>query len=412
MQKKPRMILSILTSFLFFAGVLSSCGASGSSLPDGLPALDSSEQNIYADFECTLMESGVLYPNNVQRPGFIRFYDFSSEKEFVLCTKAACSHSDESCPAYYPSFVSAPVIYGGRLYLFSYAEEKNGWNLICASTDGTQRQTLAELNPEDFHCDSLIGGISEVYFTDGCAVFFMDLTNWDGPSEKCLVRLDLNTGKHEYWEASPDWQLAAVSGDRVVITFEEKAAPLLSEAAFFQQNGASADYNDYYKTWFQTNHLQTYSVWDYRQNERTEVISFQGDLPEHDYAHNAWDGMLYITHKSDLYALNMNTLTCQSVLHTDHLYSMQCRAADHVFLLELSEDAKDRLNIVVYSTTDASSRTLDPSFFGSEGTWVFRGNDKHCIGYGKKGLRVGLFSIPTEDLIAENPDSIRFIKYP
>ncbi len=149
--------------------------------------------------EFSMTGNGGLHIKN----GKLLFFDCSTEKDFVLCSKADCSHHDESCSGWFGENeeVAGLAEYEGKIYFFMHQSEQNMIQLIRMDSDGGAREVVAQLSQGETWQGKWNASLGEVYYAGGKAITTLDwnyIPEVPQEEDKCIVQclgVDLQTGE-------------------------------------------------------------------------------------------------------------------------------------------------------------------------------------------------------------------------
>lgn len=139
------------------------------------------------------------------KDGKLLFFDYQTEKDYVICSRSNCSHNDSSCNGSYNGHNGAVGLaeYGGKLYCFVEASEKNVYELVQMDLDGDHRKVIVEIDrgnsePGNWEADlSLIG----TYYAGDKAITILDWMyhplddSEENISTQQCIAVDLKSGK-------------------------------------------------------------------------------------------------------------------------------------------------------------------------------------------------------------------------
>lgn len=276
-MKKKILISLILVSVLSFYA----CGEK--SLPVEIEKTDSDTVVQGADDSGTLSvgKNGVFRI----RENHLLFFDYDSEGEYVICSRANCRHNDESCSGWYSGYHGALGLaeYGGSLYCFIKNDKQNLYEFIRMNRDGTQRKTIAELDCGDSAPGNweLNFSVSEFYYAGNKVITILDWKynpaddkEQEVQTSQCIA-IDLQSGElieiTDRVKGEVNCNIDAVSKDYCVANVTGYEETLLTEKAFYEkyENGefdsngeikkAENPYDAYYD-WYVNHTNQWYRI--------------------------------------------------------------------------------------------------------------------------------------------------------
>lgn len=242
LKQIPKLLLC-LTCSLF----LCSCGSKH--LTTSIPAAATDKVVVGVDelsLNFCITDQGMLYPMY----NTIRYYDFETDNVYVLCDKANCRHSDESCGAWYdnPTSIRGLALYGDFCYRFQKNTEKNTWDFIRMDLTGGNIKTLASLDIGDYSPDGrwILSAISQAFYCGNTVWYSADYSyseEKDGKSWHANSRvyggISLTDGSiitlNEPLNDGTVFQLQAVTMDKLLFMKRSPALPRLTPAGFSEE---------------------------------------------------------------------------------------------------------------------------------------------------------------------------------
>lgn len=179
-----------------------------SNTADSVNGIYSIENNIWSEDSVNIAISS---DNGDKYYSLLSFTDKSVNKKVVLCNKPDCNHTDSSCTAYFPSYVSVLqdsedvrfAIMDSEGYVFLYDNKLYVLNpfgdLIVMNRDGTNHKKLISIDSKYFILNGFL-------YKDSVFLCVKYLPDFDGNSEQefsdedynmALLRLNLSDGKYK-----------------------------------------------------------------------------------------------------------------------------------------------------------------------------------------------------------------------
>ena len=194
-MKKYNRIYTMILVILMLAG-LTACSSQGTVTGD-----NRSWKNVWKySTRSALSDVGYYYSVN----GGIWFADLQSGTNIPLCTKAGCSHRENSCEVYIPSIF--PIFFGGDS-LYSIEGINNGTTLYRRDTTGAARMKVADLGTKYTEEEKVLtisffgcAGDYLYYCAVVSAVVYNEEVGGFGNVDEVqyISRVDLKTGKETY----------------------------------------------------------------------------------------------------------------------------------------------------------------------------------------------------------------------
>ena len=154
-------------------------------------------------------EGGMLYGKGHR----IRYYDFATDTEYVLCDEINCTHLTPRCSSRYGDQMNGLALYGDFIYFFDGVDEGEAFELIRMDTAGNRRTVLASLKAGNFEPGNrYLHGIERAYY---CGDYVWAELNYgyvreDGSEERQVqcVSISLDTG--EVTDVTPTEETGAI----------------------------------------------------------------------------------------------------------------------------------------------------------------------------------------------------------
>lgn len=141
----PLPALAALTAALLLSGCQQGIAQTSAHDEVKVSGADVVTQGVDRNFGVSVDENGLFF----MRPGdpLLRFYEYDTGKEAVLCDKAACTHSGKGCNAYVPEtdLFGGYACYRGTVYLARRAQNADTLDLISMDLGGNDRKSLASI---------------------------------------------------------------------------------------------------------------------------------------------------------------------------------------------------------------------------------------------------------------------------
>ena len=399
---------------LFLIPVCMAAGlcACGNNPEDSVRVISLSEEEqeqtaVYCNSFMTVTDYGVIFPIQSQSGGILEYYDFSSDDTYPFCSNVNCGHKDDSCDAWFDSMVTGPAIYNGRVYLFLYNDD-GSWDLLSMDTDGTNRGRVAGLEGKDFSCDSVL--LMNVWYGDDAVTFTASCESWDSAASEdfyVLAQLNLPDGRLEILDTmDTSADMLAYEDGVAFLVRGEWDEPQLGEDEFYEQYGSSADYDDYYSEWYQTQYRDVYYLLDVESGETEDLLTVPGsDEPaEWDYDRLPDEGILYGTVGDTIYGVDLRGKTLQTIYRGDSQLSIECAADGNIFFLQLDGDREEMLSNSYLDISSGEVTDLDGRISG--GGWIYGSTDRYFIGESGRGF----CCITKEDFYSSDFDRISVMK--
>lgn len=362
---------------------------------------------LYYSGQETIAEEGVLFPVELQEGGILTYYDYAQEEMYPFCSNVNCEHNDSSCSAWFDSFAEAPGIYNGQVYVFSYINEKDEWDLVSMEVDGTNRKTVAQFTAEDFGCDSLISGVPNCWYIDGKAVFIMTCGFWEeeGADFRAIVQVNLSDGRKEILaEIGNEDNVIGIYNDVLLILGKEPITPLLEKDEFFKENGKQADYDEYYSEWYNNSYREIYYSLNTSTGEKKEFFEAVGNTPEWDYSHISSDGIFYYSTDKAIGSVNLLTDEVDTAYESEHNVTIECSADGKVFFLTLTDERNKKINDCYLDLKTGEVTALSENM--PDGSWIYGETSQYFVGNGP----INFIFIPKEDYYSGNYGAAKDIK--
>lgn len=228
---------------------LSSCGGTnGLSVEIKGSSTDTVVQGAGGAYESdglSVGETGVLRIKD----NHLLFFDYESKKDYVICSRANCKHSDDSCSGWYTGYYGAMGLaeYGGKLYCFINNEDENVYELIQMNLDGNQRKVIMEIDRGDSTPGTWEANLdlSRVYYAGNKVITTLNwYYNVADKSEKNIqtqqcIAVDLESGElleiTERVEAEEQCYVEAISKDYCIVKHSGFETEMLTEDEFYEQ---------------------------------------------------------------------------------------------------------------------------------------------------------------------------------
>ncbi len=346
---------------------------------------------VYCNWEMSVTNNGILFPVQYQTGGVVSYFDYVQEEKYPFCSKANCDHTDSTCDAWFDSFVAVPYVYNEKIVLFSYENDADTWNFMQMEADGTKRKVLATLTPKDLKCDSLVSGPEAAWYKNGKVQVVFE--------EGLILEIDLETGNvHNYGKLSElldaDVSIITMYENKVLLSRDDDLEECLDEASFYKAKGESADYNAYYKEWYNTKHREIYSVYDLTTGKNIDLFDVIGLGVEWDYSRISDSGEFYYTHGKNIGKINLENASCEIVYTDDEFLTMECVADGKVLFLSLDDKKNNRTGNYYMDLKTGEVIDLSGDIAGLG--WVMRSSSEYFVGYGDADASTGIIYIPKE----------------
>lgn len=371
----------------------------------------SNQTFLYNDGQKTITEEGVIFPVDSQEGGILTYYDYTQEETYPFCSNVNCDHKDSSCSAWFDSFAQALGIYNRQIYVLSYLNETDKWELVSMDTDGTNRKTIVQFSKEDFGCDTLVGAVSNSWYKDGKAVFAMNCEFWEdeGAEFKAVLKVDLVDGSKEILaEIGNEDQVLSIYDDILLLSKVDPLTPLLDKEEFFEENGKNADYDKYYEEWYNRSYRQIHYLLNLETGEEKDLFDTVGLPPEWDYSCISTDGMFYYSMEKQIGGVNLLTGEVKTVLENENEVTMECCVDGKIFFQTLTDDRNRRLNDCYLNLETEEVTILDKNM--PDGGWIYAETSKYFIGNGTVGNEEGYVFIPKGKYYSANYDAAKVMK--
>lgn len=390
--------------------ILSACG-SKERTENKIPQLSDHEiaehEIVCSNSVMTVTDQGVLFPITTQSGDVLQYYDYHTGKTYPFCSNVSCSHSDDTCDAWFDSMVFGPVIYGDQIYLFSQNDDGDSWTLLSMDADGTNRRRITELKGTDFSCDYVMP-TGSFWYQNGEVTFVVQCGSWeDGEDKQILSVVDLSSGQVK--------MLGTLGTNQSVLTYEqgmflvsreEWDESILSMDEFYEKMGASADYDSYYRECYQNYQRTVYYLLDPVTGDDIDILTIPGDQDpaEWDYDHVADNGIYYGTAGNTIYGVDFKNRKLITVYQSDAPKTIECAADGKLLFLELDEKrenvtANSYLNLSTNKVTELNSQI-------SGGGWICGFANGYFAGESQNGY----FCIAGEDFYKSDFDRISIMK--
>ena len=224
---------------------LYSCGDESLSVEITETGVDAVVQGADDFGKASVGENGVLR----LKDNHLMYFDYQSQKDYVICTRANCNHNDKSCSGWYGNLHEAKGLaeYCGKLYCFLYNEDKHTLDLVQMERDGSKRKVISEIKCGDNSPGSwtIEQSFTETYYTKGKVITILnwiynpkDESEEEIQTEQCVI-IDLESGKHtditERKMETFHCKVDAVSNDYCIINLSGEAEKLLNEKDFYSK---------------------------------------------------------------------------------------------------------------------------------------------------------------------------------
>ena len=214
-------------------------------------------------------ESGIFALKN----GLMRYYEFSSKQNYVLCGRANCSHKDISCPAYYYELPTNNAVglamVGDALYVVKRNEEKNAYELLQTNLYGEQQKVVYSLDIGDVQPGNwVVQEVIHVYYARDMAWLEVNYSyvetdlSYGSYSQNGVIGIRLSDGKELYRSElelnQGNYSVVLLSADYAVLEKDWDTVPLVPQEEFYvaMEKGEYQEfrdsvnpYADYYDVW-------------------------------------------------------------------------------------------------------------------------------------------------------------------
>jgi hypothetical protein len=207
-------------------------------------------------------ETGIFYLDN----NLMRYIDYKTKENYVLCSRADCKHNDENCGAYLANAFGFCAI---EDQLFAWVEnpENNTADLLRMDMDGENRSVLTSVSMgghEVGEYELSQFNLSDIYYGFGKAYAVLTYyqvkpatsISMNGPCKRQVVTVDLATGKQSilFEQEGVDLffilKIQAISPENIVCTVNEvsdgKDLDAFNEADNHELQEKYSDYDSYY----------------------------------------------------------------------------------------------------------------------------------------------------------------------
>ena len=240
-MKKVLTVILILSSIIF----LCACSEESLSVEIAETGADAVVQGADDFSTSSVGENGVLR----LKDNHLMYFDYSTQKDYVICSRANCKHNDESCSGWYGSVHGAKGLaeYDGRLYCFIYDEDDYTLKLVRMERDGSERKVISKISCGDSTPGTwnLRQDATEIYYAGGKALIILgwiynpiDESEEELETQQC-VAINLKTGDiTEVTEKDKEdvrCNIDAVSKDYCIVNLSGESEKLLSEKAFYKK---------------------------------------------------------------------------------------------------------------------------------------------------------------------------------
>lgn len=317
---KKTFYYKLLITCLFTIGFLCSCGSKN---PISEEIIHTSSDGYVCGVDETSMsycitDYGMLYAENCT----IKYYDFETNRVFILCDKANCSHQDKTCNAWYetPSALSGLALYQDACYMFRRNYISNTYDFVKTDFTGSNCRTIVQLDIGTYNKNGswILSGIENVHYCGDMAWYVADYTysseDTPGIPYRQIAGIHLSTGSivtiNEPTFDGVNYSLEAISEHHIILKKQWSKLELLSESDFNKEcekgtfgnyfNDSEESYYDYYHKWYplNSNQITTILLYTIKTGEMTVLEEFPATLDFND------DG--YVTGTLPRYSFNGN----------------------------------------------------------------------------------------------------------
>lgn len=242
MKRKVSIIFLIFVIGVF----LTSC----SDLQDTTVKISETAENVAVqgateDSKLSAGENGILRIKD----GHLSFFDYDTKKDYVLCSKANCSHVTLKCSGTYDGSRGATGLaeHGGKIYCLLRNTDENTYDMVQMDLDGGNRKTIAAINQGDAAAGKWLASLdsSDVYYCQGMALTVIqcqyqaeDRDEEDIYTGQCIA-VDLHRGDvievSQRQKEEVNCFIDSVGEDGAVIRLQGYEKPILARKEFYQQ---------------------------------------------------------------------------------------------------------------------------------------------------------------------------------
>ena len=291
-MKNGRKKLSLLVVVIFVISILCSCGNEGLSVEITETGADAVVQGADDMDKASVGENGVLR----LKSNHLMYFDYQSQKDYVICTRANCKHNDKSCSGWYGTYHGANGLaeYCGKLYCFLYNEDKHTLDLVRMERDGSKRKVVSEIKCGDNSPGSwsVYPSFNETYYTKGKVITILnwiytskDESEKDINTNQCIA-IDLESGHITEITEREDkdvlCHIDAISEDHCIINLSGVTEEPLSDKEFYKKfeagefdnnkeiKNAEKPYEAYFEEYsYETPWWYRFVLFDLNKNEST-----------------------------------------------------------------------------------------------------------------------------------------------
>ncbi len=269
----------------------------------------------------SVSDLGILYGKDNR----IQYYDCEADEQYILCSKLNCSHSDEECSAWYPSYGVAGIAhYKDKIWYIKENATKNRWELTSMDVSGEGQQVRASLDIGDAVGDSwIIQSIHDVYYVDDKAIVSVEygyvssemneIDSTDDTNKTQYEVIDLTNGKvsivNEIDCDTKKYNLVGVLKEGLMFEVRENQVKELTEKEFQEAYLAgefSKDiistvdederYFEYISKWYPANcsPVERYLYYDLETGENTMLEEMEATLTFDDDGYQIGEQQKYI----------------------------------------------------------------------------------------------------------------------
>lgn len=318
----------ILKRMIYMCGcsilLLNGCGKT-TSISESTNSIQETGEVVFGASEMyetySVSDLGILYG----RDNRIQYYDCKANEEYILCSKLNCSHSDEECSAWYPSYGMAGIAhYKDKIWYIKEIATKNTWELTSMDVSGEGQQVRASLEIGDVVDDSwIIQSIHDVYYVDDKAIVSVEygyvsgemdeIDSIDNTKKIQYEVIDLTNGKisivNEIGCDTKEYNLLGLSKDGLLFKVRENQIKELTEKEFqeaylageFSKDTISAEdederYFEYISKWYPANcsPVERYLYYDLETGESVVLEEMEATLTFDDDGYQIGELQKYI----------------------------------------------------------------------------------------------------------------------
>lgn len=237
-------------SIVFLAFAIGAFLASCNSLRDSSVKISNTSENVAVqgateDSKLSVGENGVLQIKD----GYLSFFDYETKKDYVLCSKANCSHGTLNCTGTYDGVNGATGLaeHGGKLYCLLRNTDENAYDMVQMDLDGGKRKPIASIDQGDATAGKWLASLdtADVYYCQGRAFTVLqwqyqaaDRDEEDIYMGQCIA-VDLHSGDvievSQRRKEEMNCFIESIGENGAVIRLQGYEKPMLTRTEFYEQ---------------------------------------------------------------------------------------------------------------------------------------------------------------------------------